>query len=132
MELVKAPDMDEKINAGGTWQTKDSGERQQFDTGAQRDTQADKPRYDLIPTFALERVAGLYARGAEKYNDNNWHKGIPYSRCLASLERHLHQWKQGERDEDHLAAVVWNALAIMHYEEVGPDMDDLPKFTRKG
>lgn len=121
----------EKINEGGTaeWVTKDSGEREQFDSGAKRDTQAGKPRYDLIPTHALKRIAGLYARGADKYDDNNWHKGIPYSRCLASLERHLQQWKQGDRDEDHLAAVVWNALAIMHYEEVGPEgLDDLPKW----
>ena len=106
--------------------TKDSGKRQQFETGAQRDTQEGKPRYDLIPTHALRRVADLYARGAEKYDDNNWHKGINFSRCLASLERHLHQWKQGDTEEDHLAAVVWNALAIMHYQEVGrKDLDDL-------
>jgi hypothetical protein len=106
--------------------TKDSGERQTFSTGARRDTQTDKDRYDLIPTHALRRVAGLYARGAEKYDDNNWQKGIPFSRCMASLERHLHQFKQGDIDEDHLAAVVWNALAIMHYQEVGrEDLDDL-------
>jgi hypothetical protein len=108
--------------------TKDSGERQKFDTGAQRDSHGDKTRYDLIPTFALKRVADLYARGAEKYDDDNWMKGIPYRRCLASLERHLHQFKQGDLDEDHLAAVVWNALAIMHYQEVGrDDLDDLPR-----
>jgi hypothetical protein len=106
--------------------TKDSGARQEFETGAKRDTQTGKDRYDLIPTHALRRVAGLYARGAEKYDDNNWHKGIPFSRCLSSLERHLNQWKQGDTEEDHLAAVVWNALAIMHYQEVGRvDLDDL-------
>lgn len=111
------------------WQTKDSGSRQAFETGAVRDIQEGKPRFDLIPTFALERVAGLYGRGAEKYGDNNWQKGIPFSRCLASLERHLHQFKQGKTDEDHLAAVVWNALAIMHYQEVGFDeLNDMPDY----
>lgn len=116
--------------------TLDSGERQEFGTGAKRDSQEGKPRFDLVPTFALQRVADLYARGAEKYDDNNWMKGIPATRCLASLERHLHQFKQGDVDEDHLAAVVWNALAIMHYQEVGPLHDpegnpilDLPVFN---
>lgn len=109
--------------------TKDSGERQEFETGMVRDTQTGKPRYDLIPSLALRRVADLYARGAEKYGDNNWHKGQPFSRTLASLERHLHQFKDGETDEDHLAAVVWNTLAIMHYQETGRDeLDDLPRF----
>lgn len=103
--------------------------REEFETGARRDTAGDKVRYDLIPSFALARVAGLYARGAEKYDDYNWTKGIPYSRMLASLERHLHQFKQGDTDEDHLAAVVWNALGIMHFEEVGfHELDDLPRF----
>ena len=110
--------------------TKDSGSREEFDTGARRDIQEGKPRFDLIPTFALERVADLYARGAEKYGDNNWQKGITYTRCLSSLERHLHQFKQRETDEDHLAAVVWNALAIMHYQEVGFDeLDDMPDYS---
>lgn len=99
------------------YETKDSGERQKFDTGAQRDVQTGKPRYDLIPLGGLERIAGLYARGAEKYDDDNWKKGIPYSRCYASMFRHMMQFMQGDTTEDHLAAVAWNSLAIMHYED---------------
>ena len=30
----------------------------------------------------------------------------------------------GMRDEDHLAAAVWNIFAIMHFEEVKPEMID--------
>lgn len=113
------------------FKTKDSGAREEFSTGAKRDTQGDKTRYDLIPTLALRRVADLYARGAAKYDDNNWQKGIPYSRCMASLERHLHAFKQGEPEEDHLAAVVWNALAIMHYQETARDeeLNDIPDVS---
>ena len=115
---------------GKGFTTKDSGEREQFDTGSQRDSQAGKPRYDLIPSLALKRVADLYARGAEKYDDWNWAKGQNYSRVMASLERHLHAFKQGETSEDHLAAVVWNALAIMHFQETGrTELDDLPRFN---
>lgn len=97
--------------------TKDSGERQDFTTGARRDIQTGKPRFDLIPVGPLTRLANLYARGAEKYGDHNWQKGMPISRCYASLFRHLMQWVAGDQQEDHLAAVVFNAFAIMFYEE---------------
>lgn len=110
-----------------TFITKDSGARQSFETGMVRDTQEGKPRYDLIPVEALERVAHLYARGAEKYGDDNWKKGQPYSRAYASLYRHLMQWRKGDRDEDHMAAVAWNALALMFYEEKMPELNDLFK-----
>lgn len=105
--------------------TKDSGKRQEFDTGMVRDTQDGKPRFDLIPTESLRRLADLYARGAEKYTPNNWKKGQPYSRAYASLYRHLIQWREGDKSEDHMAAVAWNAFAIMFYEEKMPELDDL-------
>lgn len=98
---------------------KDSGEREGFDTGAHRDTQEGKPRYDLIPVEMLERLAMLYARGAEKYDEDNWKKGIPIQRVQASLLRHYFAWVQGDRTEDHLAAVIWNAACIMYYEDKG-------------
>lgn len=108
---------------------KDSGERQEFETGARRDTQTGKPRPSLITPFGIERVAYVYARGAEKYGDNNWQKGIPFSRYLDSAERHLGQFKQGHTDEDHLAQCVWNLMAIMHHQAVGPPgLDDLPRY----
>ena len=103
--------------------TKDSGKREEFDSGAKRDTQAGKPRYDLIPAGPLKRLADLMARGAEKYDDNNWTKGMPSSRFLASLLRHVEAYRLGDRDEDHLAAAVFNAFAVMYFE--GTEWDDL-------
>lgn len=105
--------------------TKDSGKRQKFDSGMVRDTQEGKPRYDLIPTEGLHRLADLYARGAEKYDDNNWQKGQPFSRAYASLFRHVIAWREGDRSEDHLAAVAWNSFALMWYEENKPELNDL-------
>jgi hypothetical protein len=40
--------------------TKDSGERQKFPTGAQRDIQAGKGRYDLFPWLVLPQVIAAY------------------------------------------------------------------------
>ena len=106
---------------------KDSGARQSFDTGAVRDTQDNKPRYDLIPVAALRRLATHYANGAKKYGEHNWTKGIPASRCIASAERHLFQWVEGDRSEDHLSAVLFNIMAIIHFEETErKDMLDVP------
>jgi len=105
--------------------TKDSGEREEFETGSRRDTQNGKPRYDLIPTGPLTRLAHLYARGAEKYDDWNWVKGQPMSRVYASMFRHMIAWREGDKSEDHLAAVAWNAFALMHFEDNRPELNDL-------
>lgn len=105
--------------------TKDSGNRQHFETGMVRDTQDNKPRYDLIPVGSLRRLADLYARGAEKYDDDNWQKGQPYSRAYASLFRHMIAWREGDNSEDHLAGVAWNAFTLMWYEDNKPELDDL-------
>jgi hypothetical protein len=112
----------------------DSGKRDTFTTGAVRDTNNDKPRPELVSPFALERLAQLYAEGANKYADRNWEKGMPYTRVIASLERHILKYKQGLRDEDHLAAAAWNVFALMHYDamiELGilpTTLDDMPDY----
>lgn len=106
--------------------TKDSGERQKFSTGAVRDTQTGKGRYDLLNPIPLLRLAQLYERGAIKYGENNWTKGIPISRYVNSAERHINNYKEGERTEDHPAAVAWNAFGIM-FNEVMIERGLLPK-----
>ncbi len=98
--------------------TKDSGERQEFSTGMVRDTQNNKPRYDLVDWPMIKRWAELMERGAKKYGDHNWKKASTEeeaSRFRASALRHLVQWFNGEGDEDHAAAVYFN---IAGYEMV--------------
>lgn len=114
--------------------TKDSGVREPFDTGAQRDTRKGKGRFDLLPVYVLERDAGLLERGAAKYGDRNWEMGFPFSRCLDSAIRHIAQYIQGDRSEDHLAAARFNIGCVMHFEEMirqgtlNPALDDLPNY----
>lgn len=76
-------------------------------------------------------------KGASRYSERNWEKGIPFSRCVASLFRHLNAYMRGERGanfEDHLAAIRANAAFLMHYEEMiengklPPSLDDLPRY----
>jgi hypothetical protein len=113
------------------FETKDSGNRHEFSTGSVRDTAKGKERYDLIPTTSLKRLAALYQRGADKYGEFNWAKGQPYSRLYASTFRHLMQWAEGETDEDHAAAVEWNMMAVLHFDETGrTDLDDMEKYEK--
>lgn len=118
--------------------TKDSGQREQFATGSQRDTREGKGRFDLISPLPLFRLAGIYERGAAKYGDHNWSKGQPFSRFLDSALRHLAQWQAGRQDEDHLGQAVWNLWAIMHFEELAQqhgldrsEHNDLPRYAAR-
>jgi hypothetical protein len=114
---------------------KDSGERSQFSTGAQRDCQAGKGRMDLLPFRALIAVAKVYEEGAKKYNDNNWRKGIPLSRYVDSGTRHLAKWMIGWRDEPHLAQACWNLLWLIETSQMieegllPAELNDLPYHT---
>lgn len=113
--------------------TKDSGARTEFSTGAVRDGATGKGRYDLIPREAVHRLAQLYERGAEKYADRNWEKGMPLSEMVDSMLRHAFQAAAGMTDEDHWAAVMWNAAGVITFQErikaglLPPELDDLPR-----
>ena len=50
---------------------KDSGVREEFKTGSKRDTNVGKGRYDLLPFYAIHRLAKVYENGSNKYGDNN-------------------------------------------------------------
>lgn len=97
---------------------KDSGERKTFDSGALRECAPGKGRYDLISPIFLDRLAKVMEKGAKKYADHNWEKGMPLSRYMDSALRHLHQYQEGHRDEDHLGQAAFNIMALLHTEEM--------------
>lgn len=59
---------------------------------------------------------------------------MPLSRFLDSAIRHLYKHLEGHRDEDHLAAAMWNLHGMIHTEEmVGrgllpAELNDLPNY----
>ena len=101
--------------------TKDSGERQQFDSGMQRDVTEGKTKWHLIASGPmLKRWAELMTRGAEKYDDDNWMKANSfdeYARFRQSAFRHFMQWYMGHEDEDHAAAVIFNINGTEYVKE---------------
>jgi len=116
---------------------KDSGKREKFNSGAVRDTRENKGRYDLISPIALRRLAVVYEKGTKKYSDRNWERGMPIGRYLDSAIRHIQQYIEGYREEDHLAQSVWNLFCVLHTEEMikrgllPKELDDLPNYIKK-
>ena len=119
------------------FELKDSGKRKKFESGAMRDLQDGKGRYDLISPLALRRLAIVCERGGKKYNVRNWEKGMPISSFLSPAIRHTEQNIEGLRDEDHLAQAAWNLFSAMHIEEMiqrgllPEKLDDRPNFFIK-
>jgi hypothetical protein len=90
------------------------------ENGGSRDSADDKLDYTLLPIPALNRITQHYVNGLKKYGRNNWHKlSTPedIERYKQSMFRHLIQYLEGKDNEDHLAAVVWNAMALLYFEE---------------
>lgn len=105
---------------------KDSGQRTEFETGAQRDMQDGKGDMVSIPWEAILRLSKHYEAGAQKYKRWNYRLGIPVSSFIDSACRHLAKYQCGMDDEDHLAAAAFNVLGAMLMENTKPEMQDLP------
>jgi hypothetical protein len=111
----------------------DSGARTQFEVGgASRELDPAKPALSLIRPRPLARLARHMMAADEKYADvggaRNFEKGMPFSRMIDGLERHVADFKDRKEDEDHLVAIFWNAYALLCYEEYGmsKELDDRP------
>ena len=105
---------------------KDSGSRTEFETGAVRDVQGNKGRFDLLPKMTLWALAKHYEKGCQKYGDRNWEKGIPIKNYIDSGIRHLTEFELGLQDENHLIAALWN-IACAYETLLRIDMGILPK-----
>lgn len=127
--------MEKELKTKGWDSVKDSGVREEFDTGSKRDSRKGKGRFDLLPFYAIQRLARVYEHGAVKYGDNNWRRGQPCSRYLDSALRHLAKAGSGWDDEDHFAQAMWNIASIIETQkmiELGnapKELDDLTNFV---
>jgi hypothetical protein len=98
---------------------------------ARKDDQ-DKIRYTLLPPRALREVARIYTFGASHYGPWNWHRGLKYSRLLDAAQRHIEEFRLGEKFSEHtqggkpihhLASAIFSLLAILEFELEGRDGD---------
>lgn len=109
-------------------------------------------RFDLVPVEALREIAEHFGKGALKYEDRNWEKGMQWGKLYAALMRHLTSFWAGE-DYDickcspvveelpcggcgatgskHITAVAWHALALSTYMDDHRELDDRPSTLAK-
>ncbi len=89
----------------------------------------DKPRLDLLSRTALEELGRVLGHGADKYGDNNWRKGMKWSRLYAASLRHLLASMDGETLDPetglaHTAHVMANMMFLVEYQKRGLGDDD--------
>ena len=86
-----------------------------------RDVTDDKIDYTLAldgPMF--KRLAIHLTKGAQKYAKRNWMKARgeeELNRFKESATRHFMQWLNGDTDEDHAAAVIFNINGAEYVKE---------------
>ena len=108
-----------QVHSSGTTaqETFDSGEDlKQFESGAIRSKDADHARYDLIPRAALEAMTITLKKGADRYGEFNWKKGIPASDLMNHCLQHIYKWLDGDRSEEHIAHAMCNLAFLAHFE----------------
>ena len=115
----------------------DTGARRTWTTGAVRDASEGKPEITQIYPEAILRLAKRGTDGAKKYSDYNFTKGIPLKTYVDSLYRHLAAYQNHDESEDHLAAIMWNAMGLMYTEDrisdgsLPHELDDLFNWGAK-
>lgn len=78
-----------------------------------------------IPKYILE-LSKHFESGAFKYGERNWEKGIPLSSYIDSAVRHYLKHLDGQEDENHFIAFVWNIICAIWTNNNLPEMRDLP------
>ena len=79
-----------------------------------------KPKYALLPPYALLQVVKVYTFGAVKYAENNWRKGMRWSRTFSAIMRHCWSYWGGETYDPetglhHMAHAAFGCLTLIEY-----------------
>lgn len=87
-----------------------------------------KLRWSLVPQSALEPMVRVLEFGAEKYEPNNWKKGLDIVEICESLKRHLDAFMEGEDNDPesklpHIGHIQCNAMFLSWMMEHKPELD---------
>lgn len=88
-----------------------------FESGAQRDSNNNKPFIHNLKGYTRQRFGYHMNLGSRNYGDSNWEKGMPTNQYLESMDRHLAEYMEGDRSEDHLSAIIFGCNGIMQNEK---------------
>lgn len=82
--------------------------------------------FKSVAHAALE-VSKHFEDGAIKYGENNWQKGIPTHCYIDSAIRHYLKYADGQTDESHDRAFIWNLLCCICTCDHLPELNDYLK-----
>lgn len=94
---------------------------------------AGKPQLSYIPLNLLEDCARVFEFGAQKYARDNWKKGLPVTKVLDSLMRHIGDIQDGKY-LDHESGlpitghIMCNVIFLANAFKNKPEMIDDPKL----
>lgn len=86
-----------------------------YGSGVTRTNDAGKPDYTLLYWEGIDRWAAHMTKAVPTHGHNNWrkaHTAEDLLRFRQSFWRHARQWERGEDDEDHYAAMLYNASGV--------------------
>lgn len=88
-----------------------------------------KRRWDKFPWLAAGQVMEVLEYGADKYEWDNWQKGMAWTRLWSAVIRHMLAWLGGERCDPesglpHLAHAATDIMFMITYEIGGGGDDD--------
>lgn len=112
----------------------------EFETGATRDSDADKLDFEgFLSPAVIERFA-QYMHEHRKQADgqlrasDNWQKGIPKDAYMKSMFRHFFAvWKghrQGHPSQEDLCGLLFNVMGYMHEELRPKDSISAPRHIK--
>ena len=90
------------------------------ESGVNRSPDTGKPRYDLVDLGLFRRCALHMAANVASKGENNWRNASTeedLKRFRASAFRHFIDWFEGNTDEDHAAALVFNVGGAEYVRE---------------
>lgn len=87
-------------------------EAMRFNTG--------KVEWSLVDFKALEPMVQVLMYGAQKYEPDNWKKGLPEKKVIESLLRHVFDMLDGQDNDiesglPHIGHVLCNAMFISYF-----------------
>lgn len=95
-----------------------------------------KTGFHLIPAEWVWALADLLTKGAQKYSERNWERGMSRAQLLRAAKGHINKFEMGHTyDEEtgthELVSAAWNCLVLFSHVVRGIGKDDIerPKFV---
>ena len=90
------------------------------------------PYFRQLPLEALAAGAAALEYGANKYDNRNWEKGLPWQQMIDSLKRHIEDFERGRENDDaeggsglpHVALIMSSAIMLSASVIRGIGQDD--------